>query len=63
MPVSVSVNVPLPVLEPVWTVRVEVWFGFAIGFGENEVLDLLGLPLTLSVTEPVKPFGRVIVTV
>ena len=59
MPVTVKVSVRRLLLGAV-IVSAEL---VEAGFGENEELKPLGSPLTLSVTEPVKPFVRLTVTV
>jgi hypothetical protein len=58
-PVIVSGNVPRGVLDLVATVSVEL---DVAGFGLNVPVVLLGRPLTLSVTELLKPLIGVIVT-
>jgi hypothetical protein len=60
VPVIVSVNVPTGVLVLVVTVRVD---DDVVGFGLNEAVAREGNPVTLIVTEPVKPFRRFTVTV
>src|SRR5262249_13992141 len=60
VPLIVSVNVPVRALREVLIDRVEVE---AAGLGENEALVREGNPLTLRLTEPVKPLPGVIVTV
>ena len=54
---------PACVLEFVVTLIVEFVPGDGTGFGEKEALALFGSPLALSLTEPLKPPSRVIVTV
>jgi len=62
VPVTVNVNVPVEAFRLVLTVNVELDVGLA-GFGLKEALDLFGRPLTLSVTELLKPLSAPIVTV
>lgn len=59
-PVMVSVNVPFAPFTAVCTVSVEV---AVAGLGVNVAVDPERRPLTLRVTEPLKPLAGAMVTV
>ena len=66
VPVTVRFQEPVLVLPLVEIVSVEVVPGFEIVLGLNEAVGATpppGKPLSESLTAPVKPFRRVIVTV